>query len=100
MRPEDIAKGVGESVALFYEGLGQYDKKNYAKAVEIRTKAAGRPVVIPDIRYQLGICYEGGRGVRQDFKKAVGWYQKAAEQGNADAAKALDALRKGNEEMR
>ncbi|WP_305801890.1 tetratricopeptide repeat protein, partial [Thiolapillus sp.] len=29
----------------------------------------------------LGLMYANGRGVRQDFKEAVKWYQKAAEQG-------------------
>lgn len=33
----------------------------------------------------LGHCYYNGYGVKQDYKKAVEWYSKAAEQGNADA---------------
>ena len=38
--------------------------------------------------------YEKGRGVEQDYEKAVEWYQKAAEQGNKDAQSNLEALRK------
>jgi len=31
----------------------------------------------------LGMMYDFGRGVKQDFKEAVKWYRKAAEQGDA-----------------
>ncbi|MFV9616915.1 MAG: tetratricopeptide repeat protein, partial [Gammaproteobacteria bacterium] len=33
----------------------------------------------------LGIMYGIGYGVRQDYKQAVKWYQKAAKQGSAKA---------------
>ena len=33
----------------------------------------------------LVVMYDGGEGVTQDKEKAVQWYQKAAEQGHADA---------------
>jgi TPR repeat protein len=33
----------------------------------------------------LGLLYENGRGVPQDYAAAVSWYRKAAEQGNAKA---------------
>ena len=29
----------------------------------------------------LGVCYEYGEGVKQDYAEAVKWYQKAAQQG-------------------
>ncbi|HEM9355462.1 TPA: sel1 repeat family protein, partial [Streptococcus agalactiae] len=35
--------------------------------------------------YNLGVRYDNGRGVRQDYTQAVQWYRKAAEQGLADA---------------
>ncbi len=40
---------------------------------------------IDDAQYNLGVCYERGDGVTQDFKQAVYWYKKSAEQGNAKA---------------
>ena len=36
-------------------------------------------------QYELGKWYAIGRGVKQDFKKALKWWQKAADQGNAIA---------------
>ncbi len=34
-------------------------------------------------QYELGICYAIGNGVERDEKRALFWYQKAAEQGHA-----------------
>ncbi len=34
---------------------------------------------------RTGNCYEYGRGVSADAKKAVEWYQRSADQGNAPA---------------
>ncbi len=40
----------------------------------------------------LGIMYEEGQGVGQDYKEAVGWYSKAAERGSDYAKDALKRL--------
>ena len=40
-------------------------------------------------QHNLGVMYSFGRGVAQDDAEAVRWYRKAAEQGNADAMRAL-----------
>ena len=36
-------------------------------------------------QYHLGVCYETGHGVAQDYTEALQWYRKAAERGNANA---------------
>ena len=36
--------------------------------------------------------YDNGEGVEQDFKKAVYWYRKAAEQGDAEAQEILRTM--------
>jgi TPR repeat protein len=38
-----------------------------------------------DAQYTLGELYRNGQGVEQDFKEALKWYQKAADQGYAAA---------------
>ena len=49
-----------------------------------------------DAEYNLGVMYERGQGVEQDFKEAVKWYRKAAEQGDAVAQYNLGLMyRKG-----
>ena len=35
-------------------------------------------------QYNLGLMYEFGQGVAQDYAEAVSWYRKAANQGDAD----------------
>lgn len=39
----------------------------------------------PYAMYQLGICYQLGRGCKQDMNEAAMWINKAAETGNATA---------------
>ena len=36
-------------------------------------------------QHNLGACYYNGTGVVQDYKQAVYWFKKAAEQGNENA---------------
>ncbi len=40
---------------------------------------------MPAPQYNLGIMYDNGRGVPQDYVEAAKWYRKAAEQGYVDA---------------
>ncbi|MBV8134272.1 MAG: SEL1-like repeat protein [Deltaproteobacteria bacterium] len=42
----------------------------------------------------LGLLYEHGNGVDQDYGKAREWFQKAADAGNADAKRELERLRR------
>lgn len=39
----------------------------------------------PSDMFNLGVRYDKGQGVPQDFAKAIEWYQKAADAGNTDA---------------
>src|SRR5437773_3207039 len=43
-------------------------------------------------QHNLGVLYDNGRGVLQDYVKARGWYEKAAAQGNAWAQHNLGVL--------
>ena len=45
----------------------------------------------PSMR-NLGLLYERGQGVAQDYAKAREWYEKAAANGNADAEARLESL--------
>ena len=41
---------------------------------------------------RLGLLYENGKGVAQDYKEAVKWYLKAAEQGNSSGQNNLGLM--------
>ena len=43
-------------------------------------------------QYNLGLRYENGQGVAQDYGKAVEWYTKAAEQGLELAIEKLEKM--------
>ena len=47
----------------------------------------------PEAQCNLGWCYENGKGVKQDWQKAVEWFTKAAQQGDEYAKEALKRLR-------
>ena len=62
-------------------------KQNYSEAVKWYNKAAWQGH--PQAQFNLGHCYESGKGVPQDNEEAVKWYRKAAEKGLADAQDSL-----------
>lgn len=43
-------------------------------------------------QYNLGLCYEEGNGVDQNYAEAAQWFAKAAQQGSADAQVRLGIL--------
>ena len=45
-----------------------------------------------NFQYNLGRCYDRGLKVAQDYKQALYWYQKAAEQGHDKAANNLGCM--------
>jgi len=45
-----------------------------------------------DAQFQLGLAFERGQGVPQDFAAAAVWYRKAAEQGSVGAVNNLGVL--------
>ena len=45
-----------------------------------------------EAQYNLGLCYYKGEGVAKDVVEAAKWYREAADQGYAEAQKALQPL--------
>ena len=45
-----------------------------------------------DAEYELGRCFELGKGVRKDIDSAIMWYEYAAEHGNWEAEDRLKEL--------
>ena len=85
-------------VALLALGIGQAawadDVPNFKKMLQ----AAEQGNV--DAQFNLGVMYENGRGVRQDYIQAVQWYRKAAEQGIAQAQYNLGLMYRNGQGVR
>jgi len=43
-------------------------------------------------QFWLGVAYESGKGVQQDYKEALRWLAKSAKQGNADAQNMMGVM--------
>ena len=63
----------GNALAIQYERVDTIDYEATQKNAK-----AGKPMS----QYNLGLMYEKGEGVRQNYTEAVKWYRKAAEQGH------------------
>ena len=65
------------------EGLKALNRGDYKNAFEIWKPLAEKGN--STAQFNLGLMYDKGDGVRQNFSKAVKWYRLAAKQGNASA---------------
>jgi TPR repeat protein len=103
----------------FEDGVAAYNTRNYATAFESFMKAATAPTppygewqsknpgsspwgyLVDDLvregdrtkaQLNLGTMYENGQGVRQNHRRAVEWYTKAAEAASTEAQGNLAAM--------
>lgn len=76
--------------AGFAEGASAYNNKNYSLAYKeiLPLAKAGNA----DAEHLLGLMYYMGRGLPQDYKQAMFWHRKAADQGKADAQYVVGAM--------
>jgi len=74
----------------FQLGRAYFKAKKYESAVDQYRKAAEQGYVTA--QFNLGVLYEYGLGVRQDYGQALVWYRKAAEQGDQEAKIQLNQL--------
>ena len=74
----------------FKKGVEAYNKGDYATALKEWIPLADQGNV--KAQYNLGLMYDMGKGVLQDYKEAVRWYQLAAEQGYSSAQHNLGLL--------
>jgi uncharacterized protein len=76
-----LAMPVPGTAQDYEAGLRAYGAGNYQTAFE-----TWRPIAEQgnaDAQFNLGTMFEDGKGVAQDFSKAVHWYRRAAQQGDA-----------------
>jgi hypothetical protein len=72
------------------DGQAAYQKGDYATALKIYRLLAEQGNA--SAKTALGVIYEHGQGVPQDFVRAVIWYSEAAYQGDPDAQSNLGAM--------
>jgi uncharacterized protein len=72
------------------EDVPNYSHPPYQHPFEATLRAAEQGDAAAQV--QAGRDYEKALGVEQDFKKAINWYKKAADAGNAQATLALGLL--------
>ena len=81
----------------FEDATKAYNSGDYETAYRLIKPLAEEG--IPEAQFNLGLMYEKGQGVPQDYAEALKWYRKAAEQGNAKAVKWYrNAAEQGNAE--
>ena len=80
----------GFAAAGFYEGEAAYKRGDFATALRELSPLAN--LGYAGAQYRLGVMYERGRGVPQDYKTAAKWYRLAAEQGDALAQQSLGVM--------
>ena len=67
----------------YFKGMDAYNNGDCATAVKEWTTLAEQGEAIA--QFNLGLMYDNGEGVLQDYKTAVKWYTLSVEQGFADA---------------
>ena len=82
-----LVVGCGKKIEDHVEEVG-----GESKDTEFETVTAMAMSGFPDKQFKLGWMYANGEGVEKDYKEAVKWYRKAAEQGSENAKAALKKL--------
>ena len=83
----------GSSVVFggdFQDGNDAFDRKNYIEAFRLWKLAAEQGNA--EAQLNLGVMFEKGTGVPQDYKEAAKWFRLAAEQGDPEALYNLGVL--------
>ena len=76
--------------ADFQAGLDAYKRGDYEAALKEFRLAAEQGDA--QAQFKLGVMYDEGQGVAQDFREAVPWFRQAAEQGHALAQNNLGVV--------
>ncbi len=80
-----LAVGIATAATAgpFEDGLAAAQRGDFAMALKLWRPLAAKGDA--NAQFNLGVMYDHGHGVPQDYVEADNWYRLAAEQGNADA---------------
>jgi uncharacterized protein len=86
-----VAAGPFEAAVAAYEnGVASHEKGVNATALRLLRPLAEQGDA--SAQYNLGLMFDKGQGVPQDYATALSWYRKAAEQGHAAAQNNLGLI--------
>jgi uncharacterized protein len=71
------------SAGLFEDGSNAWDRGEHTIAIRVFRQLAEQGD--PKAQNRLGVIYQHGWGVPQNYSDAVGWFRQAADRGDADA---------------
>ena len=77
-------------VDLFDTAINSLGRKEFTTALQLFTDLANRGMA--EAQINLGMMFESGQGVLQNFDEAIKWYQLAASQGLIQAQEKLNLL--------
>ena len=79
-------------IGTLYAGgkVGTRTEAELRMAADLLGKAANQGLA--SAQFNFGLMNERGTGTRRDMDAAIGWYKKAANQGNSNARQALTRL--------
>ena len=69
----------------YQDAMDALDREDYKTAYKLLLPFAEQGYPYADAQLFLGILYNNGKGVLQDYKEAEKWFRLAAEQGNRQA---------------
>tara|TARA_B110000879_G_scaffold177914_1_gene232760 strand:- start:611 stop:913 length:303 start_codon:yes stop_codon:yes gene_type:complete len=87
-----LLSGCGASNFMLERGQASYERQDYRQAflrLEPVAKAGNM-----DAQYAIAYMYYNGQGVVENSQQARNWMQRAADQGQMDAIKALSIIKK------
>ncbi len=76
--------------AGLYEGWAAYQRGEFDTAFWELMPLAGRGYA--EAQFNIGLMYDKGHGLAQDYAEAAKWYRRAAEQGHAFAQSSLGIM--------
>ena len=82
----------GNTTQQLQHGKEHFAQKNYTEAFKDLKPAAEKGN--KDAQYAVGYMYFYGKGTDKDKKAARKWIRKAADQGQSQAIKALESMKK------
>jgi TPR repeat protein len=74
----------------FEDATKAYNSGDYETAYSLIKPLAEKG--LPEAQFNLGLLYDKGQGVPQNYAEAVTWYRKAAEQGNVKGQYSLGMM--------